>query len=712
VGGRARMPLRRRINNTTSRRDDRLTRLPMTAGLNPLLDAWTTPYGAPPFDRIRPEDYRPAFAATMAEQKAAVERIAADPAAPTFDNTLVALERSGLPLGRVAAVFFGLASADTNDALQAIERDIAPLLSRHSDEIFLNGALFARIETLWKARDSLGLTDEQRRVLDRYHTIFQRAGAGLGDSGKKRLAEINERLATLGTLFSQNVLADEKTWMLVLDGESDLAGLPEWARAAAAAAAEERGLPGRHVVTLARSSIETFLTFSTRRDLREKAFEAWIARGETGGDSDNRRIIAEIARLRTEAAQLLGHPTYAHFRLADQMAKTPEAVAGLLETVWARGRARAAREAADLQALIAEEGGNHRLAASDWRHYAEKMRKRLFDFDEAELKPYLQLDKMIEAAFYTAGRLFGVSFVEVHDVPVYHPDVRVWKATGRDGAFIGLFMGDYFARPSKRSGAWMGAYRDQEKLGGDVRPIIVNVMNFSKPPGGQPALLSFDDARTLFHEFGHALHGLLSNVTYPLLSGTAVTTDFVELPSQLYEHWLEQPEVLGRFAIHAETGQPMPEEMLKRVLSARTFNQGFATVEYTASALVDLDLHLQPDAAERDVVAFENAALQKIGMPEAIVMRHRTPHFLHVFAGSHYASGYYSYLWSEVLDADAFAAFEEAGDIFDPATAKRLHDNVYSAGNLRDPAEAYVGFRGRLPTPDALLRKRGLDEAA
>lgn len=683
----------------------------MTAQGNPLLEAWTTPYGAPPFDRFRPEHFRPALDATMAEQKAAVEKIAADPAEPTFDNTIVALERSGLPLGRVAAVFFGLAGADTNDAIQAIERDVAPLLSRHSDEIFLNGALFARVDRLWQRRESLGLDDEQKRVLDRYHTIFRRAGAGLDDDGKTRLAEINERLATLGTLFGQNVLADEKRWMLVLDGERDLAGLPDWARAAAAAAAEERGLSGKHVVTLARSSIETFLTFSTRRDLREKAFEAWIARGESGGDSDNRKIIAEIAGLRTEAAQLLGHPTYAHFRLADQMAKTPEAVAALLETVWARGRARAAREAADLQALIAEEGGNHRLAASDWRHYAEKMRKRLFDFDEAELKPYLQLDRIIEAAFYTAGRLFGVTFTAVHDVPVYHPDVRVWKATGKDGRLIGLFMGDYFARPSKRSGAWMGAYRDQHKLDGDVRPIVVNVMNFSKPPKGQPALLSFDDARTLFHEFGHALHGLLSDVTYPLLSGTGVTTDFVELPSQLFEHWLEQPEVLGQFAVHAETGKPMPEGLLKKVLSARTFNQGFATVEYTASALVDLDLHLQPDAGSRDVVAFEKAALEKIGMPEAIVMRHRTPHFLHIFSGSHYASGYYSYLWSEVLDADAFAAFEEAGDIFDPATAKRLHDNVYSAGNLRDPAEAYVGFRGRLPTPDALLRKRGLDEA-
>jgi peptidyl-dipeptidase Dcp len=609
-------------------------------------------------------------------------------------------------------VFFGLAGADTNEAIQAIERDMAPLFSRHSDEIFLDSALFARVEALWAKRDSLGLDAEQARVLERYRTIFQRAGAGLDAAGKMRLAAINERLATLGTLFGQNVLADEKAWSMVLDGEADLAGLPEWARAAAAAAASERGMEGKYVITLARSSIETFLTVSTRPDLREKAFAAWVSRGETGGESDNSALIAEIARLRTETAQLLGHPSYAHFRLADQMAKTPEAVATLLDTVWQRGRARALREAADLEALIAEEGGNRALAASDWRHYAEKLRKRRFDLDEAELKPYFQLDRMIEAAFYTAGRLFGLAFSERRDVPVYHPDVRAWEVTGRDGRFVGLFYGDYFARSSKRSGAWMSGFRDQEKLDGDVRPIVVNVMNFSKPPEGRPALLSFDDARTLFHEFGHALHGLLSDVTHPLLSGTAVTTDFVELPSQLYEHWLEQPEVLGKFAVHAETGAPMPEALLRKMLAARNFNQGFATVEYTASALVDLDLHLQPEAGERDVVAFEKAVLERIGMPAAMVMRHRTPHFLHIFSGSHYAAGYYSYLWSEVLDADAFAAFTETGDIFDPETAQRLHDNVYAAGNRRDPAAAYVAFRGRLPTPEALLRKRGLDEAA
>ena len=674
---------------------------------NPLLAAWTTPYGIPPFDRIRPEHFRPAFDAAIAAQGAAVAAIVADPEPASFANTMEATERSGMLLEQVASIFFGLAGADTSDALQAIERDIAPVLARHSNEIFLNGDLYRRIAAVFAARDTAGLNDEQQRLVDRYHTIFARAGAGLDADGKQRLAEINERLAVIGTQFGQNVLADEKTWMMVLDGEADLAGLPDFVRSAAAQAAADRGLAGKHVVTLSRSSIEPFLTFSTRRDLRDKAFDAWIRRGEMGGETDNRSLTAEMVRLRAERARLLGHESFAAFRLADAMAKTPEAVRALLESVWVPARARAAREAADLQAMIAEDGGNFSLAAADWRHYAERMRKKLFDFDEAELKPYLRLDRMIEAAFYTAGRLFGLAFEELRDVPVYHPDVRAWKVTGADGRFTGIFMGDYFARSSKRSGAWMSSFRDQQKLDGDIRPIIYNVMNFSR---AEPALLSFDDARTLFHEFGHALHGLLSNVTYPLLAGTGVSTDFVELPSQLFEHWLEQPDVLRRFAVN-DRGEPMPEALLAKVLASRTFNQGFATVEYTSSALVDLDLHLLPPEEDVDVVAFEKAALERIGMPEAIVMRHRTPHFQHIFAGGGYASAYYSYLWSEVLDADAFAAFMEAGDPFHPETAKRLHDYVYSAGNLRDPAEAYERFRGRGPDPAVLMKKRGLDEA-
>jgi peptidyl-dipeptidase Dcp len=673
---------------------------------NPLLETNTDPLGLPPFSRIRPEHFRPAFDAEMAAQLAAIEAITGSAEPATFENTIVPLEKSGIGLDRVAAVFFHLAGADTNEALQAIERQISPLLARHSDQISLNRKLYDRIEAIWQARSSLGA--EEARVTDRYHTMFWRAGAGLDDTGKARLKTINERLAAIGTSFSQNVLADESGWKLVLETQDDLAGLPEWLIAAAAEAASERKLPGKHVITLSRSSIEPFLTFSTRRDLRERAFDAWTKRGEFGGDTDNRKLIGETIALRAERARLMGFASYAAFRLADQMAKTPAAVRNLLESVWAPAKARVAKEHAALEKMAASEGSNIPVRAADWRHYSEKVRKAEYDFDEAELKPYLVLSNMIAAAFDVAQRLFGLSFEEVTGLTLYNPDVRVWRVT-RNGQPVGTFLADYFARPSKRSGAWMSSLRDQQKLIGDVRPVIVNAMNFSKAPKGQPTLLSFDDARTLFHEFGHALHGLLSDVTYPLIAGTGVARDFVELPSQLYEHWLEQPQVLRKFAKHATTGEPMPEALLNKVLAASKFDQGFATVEYTSSALVDLDLHELGDGAGLDVTAFEKTALERIGMPAYMVMRHRTPHFAHIFSGDGYASGYYSYLWSEVLDADAFEAFLETGDVFDPALAKRLHDHVYSAGYKRDAAEAYTGFRGKLPTADALLRKRGLD---
>jgi peptidyl-dipeptidase Dcp len=675
---------------------------------NPLLEPWPSALGLPPFPAIRPEHFRPAFDAEMARQKAAVAEIVGNREPATFANTVVPLELSGLGLDRVAAVFFHLSSADTNDALQATERDIAPVLARHGNEIFMDAALFARIAEVWGARETLG--NEERRVTERYHTIFLRAGAALDEAAKTRLAAITERLATIGTQFAQNVLADESGFTLVLDGPDDLAGLPESVVAAAAETAAERGLHGNHVITLSRSSIEPFLTFSTRRDLREKAFNAWVKRGEFGGKTDNRALISEMIALRAERARLMGYETYAEFRLADTMAKTPQAVRDLLESVWWPARARAAEEEAALQKEIAAEGGNFKLAPWDWRFYAERVRKRAYDLDEAELKPYFQLDRMIAAAFHVANRLFGLSFAEVKDAPLYNADVRVWKVMRADKT-VGIFLGDYFARASKRSGAWMSALRDQQKLTGDVTPVIVNVMSFARAPKGRPTLLSFDDVRTLFHEFGHALHGLLSDVTYPLIAGTNVARDFVELPSQLYEHWAEQPEILRQFAVHAETGKPMPEALLERLIKARRFNQGFATVEYTSSALVDLDLHLLPSAENVDVVAFEQAELAKLGMPDTIVMRHRTPHFAHIFSGDGYASGYYSYLWSEVLDADAFEAFAETGDIFHAETARRLHDSIYSAGYRRDPAEAYAAFRGRMPTSDALLRKRGLESA-
>jgi peptidyl-dipeptidase Dcp len=575
--------------------------------------------------------------------------------------------------------------------------------------IYQNRALFRRVDALMKKKDDLALSEEQARVLERYHRAFVKAGAALDAKAKKRLAAIAEEAATLGTRFSQNLLADEQDFLLVLEGEEDLAGLPEALRAAAAQMATERGHPGKHAITLSRSSVEPFLKFSARRDLREKAFKAWIKRGANGGATDNRGIVADILKLRAERAHLLGFRTPADSALEFSMAKTPANVKKLLADVWGPARARALEERAALQDAVLAEGGNFKLEAWDWRYYAEKVRKSRFDLDEAEIKPYLQLDSIIAAAFDVAGKLFGVTLTERSDLPVYHPEVRCFEVM-KDGRHVGLFLGDYYARPSKRSGAWMSGWRGQRKLGKDVRPIVVNVMNFAKGAPGEPTLLSVDDARTLFHEFGHALHGLLSDVTYPTVAGTSVERDFVELPSQLYEHWLERPEVLSRFGRHYRTGQPIPQSLLQRLKAARNFNQGFATVEYLAAAIVDIDLHVLEEPDGLDVDKFEKKALARIDMPPEIVMRHRIPHFQHIMGG--YAAGYYSYLWSEVMDADAFRAFEEAGDVFEPKIARRLYENIYSAGGRRDPAEAYVAFRGRLPATDALLEKRGLKGAA
>ena len=680
---------------------------PASLGDNPLLQPWTTPFEVPPFDLIDRSRFGEAFAAALDADRTEVAAITADPAEPTFANTIEALERSGRLLSRVSGVFYNLAGADTDDTIQAVEREIAPVLSKHASDIYLNDDLFGRIRTLWERRDALGLSPEQGRVLERYHRRFVRQGAGQPPQVRARLAAIAERLAVLGTRFGQNVLADEQAYALRLHGEDDLAGLPDFVLSAAREAAAERSLDG-HAVTLARSSVEPFLQFSARRDLREAAFRAWIARGEGGGETDNRAVVAETVALRAERARLLGFSSFAQFRLDDTMAKTPDAALGLLRSVWTPACALARREKQDLQDLADRDGAGVHVEPWDWRYYAERVRKLRFDLDAADTKPYLPLERMIEAAFDCASRLFGLTFTERPDVPVYHPDVRAFAVTGPDGRHVGLFLADYFARPSKRSGAWMSGFRVQRKLDEDVRPIIVNVMNFPKGSGEQPSLLSFDDARTLFHEFGHGLHGLLSDVFYPAVAGTSVPRDFVEFPSQLFEHWLEQREVLSRFALHHQTGEPMPDELIDKVLRARTFNQGCTTVEYTASALVDLEFHLLPSADDLDVDAFERETLAGIGMPDGIVMRHRTPHFAHVFAGEGYSAGYYSYLWSEVLDADGFGAFEETGNIFDPDTARRLRDNVYAAGDLREPADAYRAFRGRLPTPEALLRRRGL----
>ena len=681
------------------------------SSINTALIDWNGTGGLPRFDAVGDEDFAPAFDAMLAEHAEEIDAIADNAEPASFSNTIEALEMAGDGLSRVCAVFFNRAGAHTNEAIQALERDIAPKLSRHYSKIGMNAALFGRIDALWEGRDSLGLTSEQMRVLERHWKGFVKAGAKLPREQQERLAGINEKLAGLGAQFGQNVLTDEKTWALPLNDESELAGLPDFVRGAMASAARERGLACGYAVTLSRSVIEPFLTFSERRDLREQAFKAWIARGINGGNTDNREIVKDTLALRAEKAGLLGYENFAALKLDNTMAKTPDAVNDLLMTVWEKAVVQARSEEAQLAELIAAEGKNHDVMPWDWRHYAEKLRTQKFDFSEAELKPYFQLEKIIDACFDVAGRLFGIRAVPLEDAPAYHPDVRVFEIRDDDDKVIALFMGDYFARSSKRSGAWMSSFQSQHRLTlkngtvGEI-PIIYNVCNFAKPESGKPALLSLDDARTLFHEFGHALHGMLSDVTYPSVSGTGVSRDFVELPSQLYEHWLTVPEILKKYAVHYKTGEVMPEALLNKVLASRTFNAGFATVEFTSSALVDMAFHTQ--GAVDDPLAFQGQVLEKIGLPKSLVMRHATPHFQHVFAGDGYSAGYYSYMWSEVLDADAFAAFEETGNAFDPAMAQRLKDNIYSVGGSIDPEEAYKNFRGRLPTPDAMLVKKGL----
>jgi len=675
------------------------------------LTDWNGKNGLPRFDAVKDEDFAGAFDAALAAHDAEIDAIAGNSEAPSFANTVIALEIAGDELSRVSALFWNKAGAHTNPQIQALEREIAPKMSRHYSRIGMNEALFKRIDTLWDKRETLGLTQEELRVLERHWKGFVRAGAKLPKAEQERLAAINEELAGLGANFGQNVLADEKNWKLLLSSDDELAGIPGFLRDAMAGAAKEHGEDGKFAVTLSRSIIEPFLTFSERRDLREQAFKAWVARGENGGETDNREIVKKTLALREEKAKLLGYDNFAAYKLDDTMAKTPDAVNGLLTQVWEKAVARAGEEEAELAAIIADEGKNHEVMPWDWRHYAEKLRAKRFNFSETELKPYLQLEKIIEACFDVATRLFGIHAVELKDVKAYHPDVRTFEIRDANGELKAMFLGDYFARPSKRSGAWMSSFQSQHKLplkNGAVGelPIIYNVCNFAKPSAGKPALLSLDDARTLFHEFGHALHGMMSNVTYPSVSGTGVSRDFVELPSQLYEHWLTVPQILEKYALHYETGEPMPKALLDKVLAAQTFNAGFNTVEFTSSALVDMAFHTRGKVD--DPMAVQGEVLSSLHMPKSITMRHATPHFQHVFSGDGYSAGYYSYMWSEVLDADAFEAFEETGNPFDPETARKLLDNVYSVGGAVDPEVTYKAFRGKMPSPEAMLKKRGL----
>jgi len=671
---------------------------------SPLLAPWSGPYGGvPPFEKVKVEDFQPALETAMAEALAEIDKVASDPAPPSFENTIVGLERTGRALDRVSSIFGIYSSTMSTPEFQKVEEAMAPKLAAFSDQITQNEKLFKRIAAVYEAREKGTLTAEQKRLVWLDYTNFVRAGAKLDPAAKKRLSEINQRLASLYTKFSQNLLADETDYVLFLDKEADLAGLPDSLRSAAAAAAEQRGQKGKWAVTNTRSSMEPFLTYSDRRDLREKVWKTYYSRGDHGDAHDNNAIITEVLKLRAERAKLLGYQTHAHWRLENTMARTPERAMQLMEAVWKPAVARVHEEVADMQAIA---GTSIKIEPWDYRYYAEKVRKARYDLDQNEVKPYLQLEMLREGMFWVAGQLFGFQFTPVTDVPVYHPDMRVYKVTGPAGRMVGLWYFDPYARPGKKSGAWMNAYRPQERFEADITTIVSNNTNFVKGKPGEPILISWDDATALFHEFGHALHGLSSNVTYPSLAGTAVARDYVEFPSQLLEHWLSTPEVLNKFALHYQTGQPMPAALLEKIEKASRFNQGFATVEYLASALVDMKLHLAGDQTI-DPDKFERDTLTALGMPSELVMRHRTPQFAHVFSGDGYSAGYYSYIWSDTLSADAWEAFTAAGGAYDKAVAKRLRDDIFSIGNTVDPAEAYKEFRGREPGIDALMRKRG-----
>ncbi len=677
---------------------------------NPLLQRWDTPYELPPFDRIRAEHFVPAMNAAMAAQRDELHAIAERTDAPTFDNTIAAIDASGELLARVAGVFWNLTSSETSPALQEAERELAPRTAAHQNAMYLNARLFARIVAVHDARDTLGLSPEQVRLTERIHMDFLMAGARLSKHDRERAAAINEELASLCTTFAQNVLADESSGGLTLEGDDALAGLPPFVIEAGRAAAAERGQPGKVIITLSRSLVVPFLTYSDRRDLREKAFKEWTRRGELSDDRANLAIAQKILALRQELAGLHGAKSYTDYALRDTMAGHRDAVLELLHRVWEPARLRAADEARALQELADARGDRITIEPWDWRYYAEKVRAQRYDLDESAVKPYLELGQMVRAVFAVAERLFGLKIVRREGLALYHPDVEAYEVQdAASGSLIGLFLSDNYARPTKRGGAWMSSYRDQSTAhGGPVLPIVVNNNNFARAPSGQPTLLSMDDVRTLFHEFGHGLHGLLSSVGYKRLSGTSVLRDFVELPSQLMEHWASQPAVLREFALHADTHAPMPDELITKLRRTATFNQGFDSVEFTASALVDIALHARADAGSIDLASFEQEELARLGMPPQIVMRHRLPHFLHVFSGPDYASAYYVYLWAAVLDHDAFGAFEEAGDIFHPETAARLRSTIYGSGNTVEPGAAYRAFRGREPDVTPMLRNRGM----
>lgn len=673
---------------------------------NPLLSPWTAPFGLAPFERIAPGHFEPAFAVAMQEHRAALDAIAGNAEPATFDNTLAAFDRSAGRLRRVSMVFHNLCSSETSPELQEVQRQLAPVLAAHYSSVYLHAGLFERIAALHERRAVLGLDTEQMRLLERVHLDFVLTGARLPAAAQARIREIAQELAACHTAFGQNVLHDESTWSLVLHDEEEMAGLPEFVRSAARMAAQQRGLGDVHAITLSRPLVVPFLTFSERRDLRELAWRAWVGRGAHAGEHDNRPLIARILALRHEEARLHGYANYAEYALVDRMARTPQAVDRLLDEVWERARPMAERDRATLEAMQRAAGVDAPLEAWDWRYWAEKLRQREFAVDDAEVKPYFPLDAMVRAAFDCAQRLFGLRFTPREDLVLYHPDARAYEVHDAAGRAVGLFIQDNFARTSKRSGAWMSALAVQGRNGGEVLPVILNTNNFAK---ATPSLLGFDDVRTLFHEFGHGLHGLLSNVAYTQLAGTSVLRDFVELPSQLFEHWMSEPEVLRLHARHVETGEPIPDALVDRLRAAERFGEAYETVRYCGSAIVDMAVHRHPDPASvTDWSGFEEQVLEQRGLPHATGINHRLTHFQHLFSSSGYAAGYYVYLWAEVLDADAWNAFQEAGSPFDAAVAERLKRCIYSVGNSVEPGQAFRNFRGRDPVIEPLLRQKGL----
>jgi peptidyl-dipeptidase Dcp len=668
---------------------------------NPLLSDWEDMFQIPPFDLIKDHHFDEAFEEAFSQIELAINKISDQSDAPTFQNTVEELERSDELMEKVASIFANLASSNSNPTLEALQRKLAPKWAKVDSDIKLNSKLFFRIDTLFKNRMNLNLSKEQLRVLELYHLSFVRSGAELKGSEQQKLKKILQRLAELGTLFTQNLLKDEREWSMNVT-EKDLLGCPQFIKDAASEAAKERGIDG-YIITLSRSLIVPFLQFSPRRDLRQKAFSAWELRGANQGKTNNLDIVQETLILRQERANLLGYNSFSDFKLETEMAGSPEKVTELLMAVWEPAKLMANRDAKILTEMMKTDGFDEKFLPSDWRYYSEKRRVAEHDLNETELKPYFQLNQMIKASFHCAKKLFNLDFRRI-DAPMYHPDVMAWEVT-RENKHIAIFIGDYFARPSKRSGAWCSRFRGQSSMDKDQRPITVNVCNFAKAPEGQQCLLNFDDARTLFHEFGHALHSMLSNVKYAYISGTSVARDFVELPSQLYEHWLSVPSVLEKFAIHAETNEPIPKDLLKKLLDAENYDQGFSTVEYVSSALVDLAFH--NEIPTKDPMQKQREVLDRIKMPAEITMRHATPHFAHIFSGDGYSSGYYSYMWSEVMDADAFEAFNEINDPFDSEIAHSLEKHIYSAGGSLPAEELYMNFRGSMPKVEALLKGRG-----